>query len=78
MDYGKKPFRRVRLDAMADLQGSKARLRFQTRMASLLREEGIAALREAKCPTTLWRPSIIPMWTLTVCGPWRHWRRGGC
>ena len=42
------PVRRVRLDAMADLQGSKARLRFQTRMVSLLREEGIAALREAK------------------------------
>ena len=48
MDYEKKPFRRVRLDAMADLQGSKAWLRFQTRMVSLLREEGIAALREAK------------------------------
>lgn len=47
MDYGKKPFRRIRLDAMAEIEG-KARLRFQTRMAALLREEGTAALKEAK------------------------------
>jgi len=47
MDYGKKPFRRIRLDAMAEPEG-KARLRFQTRMAALLREEGIAALKDAK------------------------------
>lgn len=47
MDYGKKPFRRIRLDAMAESEG-KARLRFQTRMAALLREEGIAALKDAK------------------------------
>lgn len=48
MDYGRKPYRRVRLDAMTDQRSGKARLRFQTRMAGLLREEGIAALREAK------------------------------
>lgn len=47
MDYGRKPFRRIRLDAMAEPEG-KARLRFQTRMAALLREEGIAALKDAK------------------------------
>ena len=47
MEYGQKPFRRVRLDAMTDPQG-KARLRFQTRMAALLREEGAAALKDAK------------------------------
>ena len=47
MDYGKKPFRRIRLDAMAEPKG-KARLRFQTRMAALLREEGVAALKDAK------------------------------
>ena len=47
MEYGKKPFRRIRLDAMADPQG-KARIRFQTRMAALLREEGVGALKEAK------------------------------
>ena len=47
MDYGKKPFRRIRLDAMAEVEG-KARLRFQSRMAALLREEGINALKEAK------------------------------
>ena len=47
MEYGQKPFRRVRLDAMAEPEG-KARLRFQTRMAALLREEGAAALKDAK------------------------------
>ena len=47
MDYGKKPFRRIRLDAMAAPEG-KARLRFRARMAALLREEGVAALKEAK------------------------------
>ena len=35
------------LDAMAEVE-NKARLRFQTRMASLLRKEGVIALKEAK------------------------------
>lgn len=48
MDYGNKPYRRVRLDAMTDQHSGRARLRFQARMAALLREEGITALREAK------------------------------
>nr|WP_326125899.1 hypothetical protein [uncultured Oscillibacter sp.] len=47
MDYGKKPYRRIRLDAMAEVEG-RARLRFQARMAAILREEGVAALRDAK------------------------------
>ena len=47
MDYGRKPYRRIRLDAMCAVEG-RARLRFQGRMAALLREEGVAALREAK------------------------------
>ena len=47
MVYPGKPYRRVRLDAMTEPQG-KARLRFQTRMAALLREEGAAALKDAK------------------------------
>jgi len=47
MDYGKKPYRRVRLDAMAAAEG-KSRLRFQTRMTALLREEAVDALKEAK------------------------------
>ena len=47
MDYGKKPYRRIRLDAMTEPSG-KARLRFQARMTALLREEGVAALKEAK------------------------------
>lgn len=47
MDYGEKPYRRVRLDAMTETEG-KSRLRFQTRMTSLLREEATAALKDAK------------------------------
>ena len=47
MDYGAKPYRRVRMDAMTEPTG-KARLRFQTRMAALLRQEAVAALEEAK------------------------------
>ena len=47
MDYGRKPYRRLRLDAMTET-GGRSRLRFQTRMVSLLREEGIDALKEAK------------------------------
>lgn len=47
MDYGEKPYRRIRLDAMAEPEG-RARLRFQARMTALLREEGVMALRDAK------------------------------
>lgn len=47
MDYGKKPYRRVRLDAMAETEG-RSRLRFQARMVALLREEAVDALKEAK------------------------------
>jgi len=47
MEYGKKPFRRIRFDTMTEME-SKARLRFQNRMTDLLRQEGIAALKEAK------------------------------
>lgn len=47
MDYGQKPYRRIRLDAMAETEG-KSRLRFQARMVALLREEAVEALKEAK------------------------------
>lgn len=47
MEYGKRPYRRIRLDAMTAPEG-KARLRFQTRMADLLRQEAVAALKDAK------------------------------
>lgn len=47
MDYGKKPYRRIRLDAMTQPEG-KARIRFRSRMTALLRQEGIAALKDAK------------------------------
>ena len=47
MDYGKKPYRRIRLDAMAEIDG-KVWLRFESRMTGLLREEAIRALKDAK------------------------------
>ena len=47
MDYGKKPYRRIRLDAMTET-GGRTRLRFQARMAALLREEAVTALKDAK------------------------------
>lgn len=47
MEYPGKPCRRVRLDAMVHPE-NKGRLRFQTRMVNALRDEGIAALGEAK------------------------------
>lgn len=47
MEYEGKPFRRIRLDAMTQ-PDNRARLRFETRMAHLLREEAILALQEAK------------------------------
>ncbi len=47
MDYGKKPYRRIRLDTMTETEG-RSRLRFQTRMTALLREEAVDALKEAK------------------------------
>ena len=47
MDYGKKPHRRIRLDAMTET-GGRTRLRFQARMAALLREEAGTALKDAK------------------------------
>ena len=47
MDYGEKPYRRIRLDAMSQPE-NRARLRFLARMTALLRQEGIDALKEAK------------------------------
>ena len=47
MEYGKKPFRRIRLDAMTSAR-ERGRERFLRRMAGALREEAAAALRDAK------------------------------
>lgn len=47
MEYGKKPYRRIRLDAVAPQEG-KSKLRFRSRMVALLRQEGIEALQDAK------------------------------
>ncbi len=47
MEYGQKPYRRVRVDAMLEPE-EKARLKFQAKMVASLREEGIEALQEAK------------------------------
>lgn len=48
MSYGKKPYRRVRMDAMTAETEGRSRLRFQARMTALLREEAITALKDAK------------------------------
>lgn len=47
MDAGIRPFRRIRLDAMVTPE-KKSRLRFQRRMAGMLRKEAVNALKEAK------------------------------
>jgi hypothetical protein len=47
MEYGKKPWRRIRVDAMAEPDG-RGKVRFQQRMVSLLREEAVSALADAK------------------------------
>lgn len=47
MEYPDKPDRRVRLDAMAH-PADRGRLRLRSRMAAALREEGVAALQDAK------------------------------
>ena len=45
MEYPEKPYRRIRLDAMTEGTGY---IHFQTRMVSLLREEAVSALKDAK------------------------------
>ena len=47
MEYEGRPYRRIRLDAMTAPE-NRARLRFETRMVSLLRAEAVAALQDAK------------------------------
>ena len=47
MEFGMKPYRRIRVDALAEPEG-RSRLRFQNRMVSALREEAVSALKEAK------------------------------
>lgn len=47
MEYGKKPYRRIRVDAMEE-PADRAKLKFQSKMTALLREEAVAALRETK------------------------------
>lgn len=47
MEYGQKPYRRVRVDAMLEPE-EKSRLKFQAKMVAALRDEGIEALQEAK------------------------------
>lgn len=47
MEYGKKPYRRIRMDAMTEPEG-KAQQRFRARMVTELRQEAQQALNEAK------------------------------
>jgi len=45
---GGRPYRRIRLDAMIGQTENRARVKFETRMAGILREEAVAALAEAR------------------------------
>ena len=47
MRYPGRPWRRVRVDAMAGVE-NRGKLRFEAKLASLLREEAVAALGEAR------------------------------
>ena len=47
MIYGQKPYRRIRMDAMTNME-SRGAVRFRNRMAAVLRDEGVKALKEAK------------------------------
>ena len=47
MEYGKKPWRRIRVDAMAEPDG-KGKMKFQQRMVSMLREDAVSDLADAK------------------------------
>lgn len=51
MPYGRRPARRIRLDAMADgdlLHKNKPRLRFSKKISAALLEEAVGSLRQAK------------------------------
>ncbi len=47
MEYGQKPFRRIRLDAMTQVE-DKGRLRFGSHLTEALRQDAVDALRQAK------------------------------
>jgi hypothetical protein len=47
MEYGGTPFRRVRVDALTTVP-NKGAFRLESRMVSVLRQEAVSALREAK------------------------------
>lgn len=47
MEYGRRPYRHIRLDAMTNPE-KKSELRFSTKMVDALRKDGIRGLKEAK------------------------------
>jgi len=47
MEYGERPYRHIRVDALAK-PTDKAQMHFRTRIVEQLREEAVAALKEAK------------------------------
>lgn len=51
LPYGKRPFRRIRMDAMADaelLRRNRARLRFSRKVSAALMDEAVEALAQGK------------------------------
>ena len=67
MEYPGKPYRRVRLNALSHPE-SKARLRFRSRMAGVLREGGLPPYKMPRRRMTGWRVCITPMWILRGSG----------
>ena len=51
LPYGKRPYRRIRMDAMGDpdlLRRNRARLRFSRKVSGALMEEAVESLEQAK------------------------------
>ena len=63
LPYGKRPYRRIRMDAMGDpdlLRRNRARLRFSRKVSGALMEEAVESLEQAKSMHDDLRPSTTP------------------
>jgi len=61
MRYPGTPYRRIRVDAMTEI-GNRGKLRFESKLASVLKDEAVSALREARdarqCLESIYRPYV--------------------
>ena len=68
LPYPKRPYRRIRLDAMADaelLRRNKARLKFSRKVSAALVEEAVDSLAQAKAMHDELEGLYNPVWTST-------------